>query len=109
MSVWHCNHLSPPGHGDPNTRRKMVPMAQRELRFVHCWAVVNPGNALVAQTDSSHGPLAVFERKADAEALRRRRASAYVVVRVLITPDYETPCRCDLCAGIHLDEKANRP
>ena len=80
----HCNHLNPPGVGDPNTARKMVKMARDELRFDVVWAVVNPGNALCA---------AVFRRKADAERHRRERASAYVVVRACVTPPEEPSSR----------------
>jgi hypothetical protein len=72
-------HMNPPGHGDVNTERKMHPLAISERRKIIMWGVVNPGNALC---------FAVFWTKREAERCRREKASAYVVVRVVVSPLY---------------------
>jgi hypothetical protein len=68
---------------DLNTHRKMCSLAKRERRCDYQWGVVHPGNALCA---------AIFRTKREAEAWRRDRASAYVVVKVCITPLYQLEC-----------------
>ena len=76
-----CYHLNPVGHPDINTQKKMYSLAHKERRFDVMWGVMNPGNALCA---------GVFQTKTKAEYYKKNHAGAYVVVRVCITPLYET-------------------
>lgn len=75
-----CPHLRPPGKGDPNTKKRMGALAQSERRFDTRWGVVNPSNAIARS---------IHWTKTEAEA--HRGTSAYVVVRVAVTPLYEHP------------------
>jgi hypothetical protein len=74
-----CIHARKVGKPDPHTKRLMDKMAQDEHRSDCMWGVVNPGNAMCS---------AVFRLKKDADTYRRVRASAYVVVRVIVMPRY---------------------
>ena len=75
----NCFHQNPSSMPDKHTESKMCELAKKERRYDVQWGVVNSGNAICA---------GIFKRKADAEQFRRERASAYVVVRVVITPLY---------------------
>lgn len=74
-----CFHFCPKGYPEPNTERKMSFLAKEERRFDVKWALVNPGNALCA---------GVFDTKREATEYKKDHASAYVVVRVVVTPLY---------------------
>lgn len=75
----NCFHFNPASQPEPNTEKKMDDLAKEQRRYDVKWGVVNPGNALC---------LAVFRTKAAAERYRKICASAYVVVRVAVTPIY---------------------
>jgi hypothetical protein len=59
--------------------KKMHGIAKKFRRFDVKWGVVNPGNALCA---------GVFRTKHLATEYKRKFASAYVVVKVVVTPLY---------------------
>lgn len=65
--------------GDHHTRKKMTKLAIKQRRSDHLWGVVNPGNAYCS---------GVFRTLREAKEHRRHHASAYVVVRVIVSPDY---------------------
>ena len=71
--------FNPASHPEPNTEKKMCDLAKIERRYDVMWGVVNPGNALCA---------GVFRTKTKADEYRKRFASAYVVVKVVVTPLY---------------------
>lgn len=75
----NCFHFNPEGHGESSVERHMSLLAIRDRRYVVMWGVVNPGNAMCA---------AVFHTRREAREWRRDNASAYVVVRVAVTPLY---------------------
>lgn len=60
--------------------RGMSRLAKKERRCDHMWGVVNPGNALCA---------GVFRTRALARQFQKDHASAYVVVRVVVMPEYD--------------------
>jgi hypothetical protein len=66
---------------EPHTEKKMFPLAKKEKRYDVRWGVVNPGNALC---------LGIFRTKKEAETYRKKYATAYVVVKVAITPLYSS-------------------
>jgi hypothetical protein len=75
----NCFHFRPAGHPEPNVETKMDGIAKKFRRFDVKWGVVNPGNALCA---------GVFRTKRLATEYKRQFASAYVVVKVVVTPLY---------------------
>ena len=74
-----CKECPSKRYSDVNTDRKMFKLCQQEKRYHIAWGVVNPGNALCA---------AIFETKKKAETYQKNHASAYVVVRVVVSPLY---------------------
>ena len=80
MGEWrNCFHQNPAELPEPNTERKMSLVAKKMRYWDIQWGVVNPGNARCAAT---------FRTKREANWYRKYCASAYVVVRVIITPIY---------------------
>lgn len=78
--LWrNCFHFNPREHSEPNTEREMSSLAKAERRYDILWGVVNSGNALC---------VGVFRTKREATDYRRQHASAYSVVRVIVTPIY---------------------
>lgn len=75
----NCFHQNPKDMPEKHTESKMCWLAKEERRYDVQWGVVNSGNALCA---------GIFRRKIDAEKFKRERASAYSVVKVVITPLY---------------------
>jgi hypothetical protein len=75
----NCFHFNPPECPEPNVEKKMSNLAKKERRHDVMWGVVNPGNALCA---------GIFRTKQAATMYKRENASAYVVVKVVITPLY---------------------
>ena len=73
-----CFHFNPKDMPD-NHVKKMCALAIKERRYTVRWGVVNRGNALCA---------AIFRTKKEADEWRKESASAYVTVRVVITPLY---------------------
>jgi len=77
---WTCRHFNPASFPEPSVERGMSHYAKVSRACdSDKWGVVNPGNALC---------LAIFRTKQEAIAFRRREASAYVVVRIVVTPLY---------------------
>ena len=80
LGEWRdCFHMNPLGHGCKNVERKMSAYAQENRSYDVRWGVVNRGNAVCAN---------IFRTKREADEYRRESASAYVTVRVVITPLY---------------------
>jgi hypothetical protein len=75
----NCMHFNPASHPEPNVESKMSYIAKKDRRFDVMWGVVNPGNALCC---------AIFRTKREATKYKRSNASAYVVIRVAVTPIY---------------------
>lgn len=61
-------------------KSKMCDLAHIEKRKHYCWVVINPGNALCHS---------IHRTKSEANSERRENASAYVVVRGFVIPDYK--------------------
>ena len=75
----NCFHFNPSSHPEPNVEKKMDYIAKKNRRFDVMWGVVHPGNALCD---------GVFRTKREATEHKRAHASAYVVVKVVVTPLY---------------------
>lgn len=60
-------------------KKKMCDLAHKEQRRDYQWGVVHSGNAICC---------AIFRIKRLAEQYRKSHACAYVVVPVIIIPDY---------------------
>jgi len=74
-----CFHFNPKSHPDKHVEKKMFDMAKNFRRYDVKWGVVNPGNALC---------VGILTTKKLADLYRKKHASAYVVVPVVITPVY---------------------
>lgn len=74
----NCFHFNPIGH-EAKSVHKMSDYAIKTRVYDVLWGVVNRGNGLC---------LIVYRTKKEAEEYRRESASAYVVVRVVVTPLY---------------------
>lgn len=75
----NCFHMNPITHPNRHVEKKMCYLAKKQRRYDIQWGVVNSGNALC---------VAIFRTKKEADEYRKNRASAYSVVRVVITPLY---------------------
>jgi len=77
----HCRHFNPKGFPEPNTEKKMCKGAKERKPYDVCWAVVHPRHAYCHS---------IHRTKREAQEAKGGRWSILVVVRVAITPLYES-------------------
>lgn len=78
----YCPHLNPKGYPEIHTEEQLSRICKEERRWNIMWGVVHPGHAYCVY---------VAETKKKAEEYKKARASAYVVVKVCVTPLYQSP------------------